>query len=158
MIQSSLIDESGKYRLAIADMWEAAIAEATNAEEEQQINEAFAALIKTPSGGYRPLPSARRFHKSKARWRFAIGGNRSSKSMALSMETFWAATGTHPWRTFEVPNEGFYATTTWEKVGDTLWAKLKHLLIDVKHEIAWHNKQRDIPEIVFVQPLGHTAR
>lgn len=82
----------------------------------------------------------------------------SSKSQALAMETFWAATGSHPWRTFEAPNEGFYATTTWEKVGDTLWAKLKHLLAGINHEVAWHNKQRDIPEIVFVESINKKAR
>ena len=82
----------------------------------------------------------------------------SSKSFALAMETYWAATGWHPWREFDAPNEGFYATTTWEKVGDTLWAKLKHLLSGIPHDVAWHNKQRDIPEIVFVQPKNKLAR
>ena len=116
-------------------------------------------FIESPHLDYRPVPQARRFHRSQARWRFLLGGNRSSKSHALAMETLWASTGCHPWRKYQTPNEGWYATTTWDKVGDTLWGpKLDKLLHGIPHETAWHNKQRNIPEIVFVQPKDKVAR
>lgn len=156
-MRPSLFDESGHYALAIADRWEQALRRCP-AEDREYWNENFTSLSKTAIGAYRPLPMARRFHQSESRWRFAIGGNRSSKSHALAMETAWAAMGCHPWRQYETPNEGFYATTTWEKVGDTLYAKLKHLLVGVNHEVVWHNKQREIPEMIFVQPINKSAR
>lgn len=129
------------------------------AERHPSLRFIWATRLKLPAYQYRPLPQAVRFHKSQARWRFLLGGNRSSKSFSLAMETLWASTGLHPWRKYETPNQGFYATTTWDKVGDTLWGPtLERLLHGLNHQVVWHNKQRNIPEMVFVQPKDKTAR
>jgi phage terminase large subunit-like protein len=141
---AALRDETGHYRLAIEPK--------LRGLTDPQLVEAWR-YVQSPLGGYRPLPQALRFHRSPARFRFALGGNRSSKSHALAVETMWWATGLHPFRDIPGPTEGWYATTTWDKVGDTLWSKLKVLLRGIRHQVIWHNKQRDIPNTIIV-PRG----
>ena len=147
-----------RYPLAVQDRLRGDLAGLTG-EDRAAATIVWAKRLRMLSYAYRPVPQALRFHRSQARWRFLLGGNRSSKSYSLAMETLWAATGSHPWRHYETPNQGVYATTTWDKVGDTLWApKLEKLLLGIRHETVWHNKQRNIPEMVFVQPKGILAR
>lgn len=103
--------------------------------------------ITAPAGSYRPVPQALAFHKSRSRFRWALGGNRSSKSHALCHEVYWHATGTHPF----LPSKGgvqvWYATPTFELVGAIVWPKLKRLIGD-NCTISWHNKAEDIPRSV----------
>lgn len=116
----------------------------------------------TPLGGYRPLPAARKFHKSRARFRHALGGNRSSKSHALAVETMWSAIGLHPFRRDLGPQNPkiiWYCTTTLEKVADILWGKLDPLkngmLQDIEmwgfhYDVVWRSKQLNIPNLLRV--------
>src|SRR6185437_6366761 len=113
---------------------------------------------QTPLGQYRPLPQARRFHQSTKRFRWALGGNRSSKSHSLAVETIWNATGWHPFQKVPIPSVGWYATTTVEKIADTLWKKLDPakggLLLGIEHEVVWRSKQWDIPGRVLIPVKG----
>lgn len=102
-------------------------------------------LLKDPRYNYRPLPMALRFHKSPKPFRWALGGNRSSKSHALAREVVWFATGTHPFRNIEVPNRGWYCTESWEMVGSILLEKIQELLTCVPHKITWRSKQHNVP-------------
>src|SRR3954462_13548825 len=90
--------------------------EAARQSQDQQRLERLHALSKKPLGKYRPPPQAERFHRSNKRFRFCLGGNRSSKSHSLAVETIWRATGLHPFQPVKVPSVGWYATTTIEKV------------------------------------------
>lgn len=74
-------------------------------------------------------------------------------------------TGMHPWKNVRVPSLGWYATTTFDKVGDTLWAKLdpdqRGLLkgLRCRWNVVWHNKQRNIPHELQVHlPGGGMSR
>jgi len=110
--------------------------------------------IRLPINQYRPLPAAVRFHTSPKRFRFCIGGNRSSKSHSLAHEVFWFATGTHPWRDIRVPNVGWYASVTWEMVGAILWEKMEFLFADMRegedYNILWRNRGKGIPDTIFL--------
>ncbi len=46
------------------------------------------------------------FHKSNARIRLLVAGNRSGKSEAVVMEAIWLSLGTHPHHRIPVPNKG----------------------------------------------------
>lgn len=109
---------------------------------------------KTPLLAYRPLPHALNFHRSAKRFRWALGGNRSSKSHSVATEVMWYATGLHPFRRIMVPNETWYCGLTWEKVGDTLWPKIHAMLDGMKYRVTWHNKALDRPASVYVRVPG----
>lgn len=139
-LNAALRDHTGRYRLAVEHL----ILDAARRNDLARLD-ALSDYVATPLGQYRPLPQALRYHKSGARFRWCLGGNRSSKSHALAVETVWLATGLHPFRRIERPTYGWYSTTTWDEVGKTLYQeKLKHLLVGIEHEVIWHNKQRDI--------------
>lgn len=105
--------------------------------------------LQTPEGQYRPLPQARRFHQSQSRFRWCIGGNRSSKSHALCHELYWHATGTHPFQPTTGGCQVWYATPTFELVGSIIWPKLK-ILIGSNCQISWYNKAEEIPRSVTI--------
>jgi len=57
--------------------------------------------------GYRPHPKQERFHRSPAKRRLYIGGNRSGKTTGGVIEDLWWLTGRHPYReTPEPPIRG----------------------------------------------------
>jgi len=149
----NLIDHTGHYKLALEEPFLEVLANSPKEDHQQLIIE-YAKLIKTPSGGYRPLPMALKFHQSTKRYRWALGGNRSSKSASLCAEVFWLATGTHPFHQVNTPNLGWYCTTTWDKVGDTLWEKLKKIIVGYETKVVWHNKGRDIPEMLHIKTIN----
>jgi phage terminase large subunit-like protein len=151
-------DSSGHYRFALYDFMRRRLA-ATSGDEQKRLVDQFGKTLNTEIGRYRPVPAARRFHQSQKRIRFLIGGNRSSKSTALAQEIVWFALRLHPWRfnDVHVPNEGWFATTTWDKVGDTLWPNIRRLLRGWDYRVAWHNKGREIPERVTVR-VGRNTR
>jgi phage terminase large subunit-like protein len=165
-VASDLLDETGRYRLAIADQL-AYVARLPD-DGRRRCLERFAAYLQTPAGQYRPLPVARRFHRSDARFRWCLGGNRSSKSRSVAQEVYWFATGTHPYRRVNVPNVGWYCTLTWELVGSILWPVLKELLSPWPIEVAWHNRADGVPKAVkgkipsaasgdgFANPAGYS--
>lgn len=139
-----LCDESGHYRLAIADIL-------CETEFNSSDQEKAWAYVQTPIGSYRPLPQARKFHRSRAPFRWNIGGNRSSKSFSLAVETVWRLIGRHPWRPdLKTPQTGWYATTTFDKLGELYRIYLKPLLTGIKHRIIWHNKAKEIPDTILV--------
>jgi phage terminase large subunit-like protein len=117
--------------------------------------EAYGKIIDAmPALGYRPLPQALRFHKSKARIRLNVGGNRSSKSYSLVQETFWRLTNTHPYCSPEEQKDGitaWYATKSYELVGSTFWPSLERLLKGSwRYDVQWIKKQENIPRSVTV--------
>lgn len=144
-----LTDETGKYLLAVDEF----LRDRSNAE----LAEVWP-YLSTPLGSYRPLPQARKFHQSAAKRRWALGGNRSSKSRSLAVETVWKATGWHPYLSVPTPNTGWYATTTWPKLGELYREHLAVLLRGVPHRIIWHNRQFDIPEVIIVQTPDGESR
>lgn len=120
-------------------------------------------LMQIPASQYRPLPAALRFHTSTKRFRWCVGGNRSSKSHALAQEVFWYATGTHPFRKITLPTTVWYCTITWEMVGTILWEKMQKLLYGLDangklnevpafpHRILWHNRAAGRPATIFIK-------
>lgn len=149
-------DATGHYRLAIQDL----VYRLTTEQRERAWEWA-----QTPLGGYRPLPNARKFHRSRKRFRHCLGGNRSSKSHSLAVETMWRAMGMHPFREdVKAPSVGWYATTTFEKVADTLWEKLDPakggLLLGIevlgyRWDIVWRSKQLGIPNKATIRLPGN---
>ncbi len=102
---------------------------------------------------YKALPTADAFHRSQARFRWMLGGNRSGKAesnIGYDLSSF--ALGVHPFR--ETPEDAviWAITDTWEMAGKLLWGeKLKaYLPKRAIKRIVWHNKNADIPkEIEF---------
>lgn len=149
--------ETGHYLLAINDLI-ADLCEAGGSEAEKREMWQYS---QTPLGGYRPLPSARKFHKSRARFRHCLGGNRSSKSHSVAVEVLWLATGLHPFRRDVAPKQKiiWYASTTLEKVADILWGKLDPLknglllgleMLGYKFDVVWRSKQLNIPNLLRI--------
>jgi phage terminase large subunit-like protein len=122
----------------------------------------WADFFETPIGSYRPLPVARRFHQSQAQFRAVTGGNRSSKSLSLSREVFWYATGLHPWRRIEVPNTIWYATVTHDLVGSILWEHMKGLLENYEegeeYKVIWRNRAKQIPAQLDIKCFDKDGR
>lgn len=147
-------DPTGHYLLATHDLMTAG----GKIWNEAQTMEAWR-WANTPLGGYRPLPSARKYHRSKARFRHALGGNRSSKSHSLAVEVLWFATGLHPFRLDCKPCTIWYATTTLDKVSDVCWNKLDPLknglllgldVLKYRFDVVWRSKQLNIPGILRI--------
>ena len=128
-------------------------------EQLQSVADRYQEVLQRPSMGYRPLPAALKFHKSNKPYRWNLGGNRSSKSFSLAVETFWYASGTHPFKRIATPNVGWYATQTWDMVGQILWEQalgvlLKPYLDNGEATVQWHNRGRNIPALVSLRVPG----
>lgn len=145
------------YPLAMADMIRSRLAVAREQGEHElhRTVERIDGILEWPISQYRPLPAAKRFHTSKKKFRFCIGGNRSSKSHSVAHEVYWFATGTHPFKKIEVPNTGWYATITWDMVGTILWEKMQtlfsHMVQGEDYRVIWHNRNKGIPDTIFVK-------
>lgn len=142
-------DENGQwhYRLAIDDLLQELLANGS----DEEIQEAYRQYQK-PLWQYRPLPQARKFHRSRKPNRWCLGGNRSSKTRSVSAECLYRALGQHPFRPdITAPRKIWYVATTWDKAGTSLWAEnLKYLIQGFEHRIVWHNPAKQIPEIIFI--------
>ncbi len=57
-------------------------------------------------GLYKPHPGQEAFHRSKAKIRLIVTGNRFGKTTAAVMEAIWLALGIHPYHKIQVPNRG----------------------------------------------------
>ena len=150
---------SEHYPLAIQDKLLAGETKADRLGLGDEYRRHLHSLMRLPAAQYRPLPKAVQFHKSRKKYRFALGGNRSSKSQSCAHEVYWYATGTHPYKTIRTPNHGWYCTESWEMVGDILWGEklsvLLRPLIDTGDvQVIWHNKARGIPAVVKVRVPG----
>ena len=98
---------------------------------------------------YKPLPAAKEYHKSQAKFRWYFGGNRSGKSeAAIGYDCCTFALGIHPYRRASSQKPIVWCCAdTWDMVGKILWQeKIKKYL--PKHyidSIYWHNHNADIP-------------
>lgn len=144
----ALLDPTGHYRLMFED-W-------ITKCPEWQIDDVLR-FIETPLGGYRPLPAARKFHYSKSRYRFAIGGNRSSKSQSLAYDSCLQLLDLHP--TIRRPNHviGWYASKTYEMIGQFVYPKLEHYLKGWPCTWGWIDKQKKIPSVLNLHNGKRTA-
>ncbi len=98
---------------------------------------------------YRPLPEARKFHASPAKYRWFFGGNRSGKSEAnIGYDLCSYALGVHPYRATPAGAVVWAIAPTWEMVGKILWQeKIKaYLPMRRLRAVVWHNKGADIPK------------
>lgn len=146
---SIAVEDYVPYPHAMSEYIESAIN--VDDPELRQKNEArIDAMLKLPLYDYRALPQALVFHKSQKRYRWCLGGNRSSKSMSVAQEVMWFATGEHPFREVRAPNVGWYCTKTWDLVGEILWDKLQQLLEGIEHTVLWRNRGKGIPAIVQI--------
>ncbi len=139
-----MTDGSGHYLLAIHDT----LSSLTDIGERDL--KKIASKLELPLYGYRPLPCAKKAHKSKKRWRFCFGGNRSSKTHSLVVDCLWKSLGIHPYiNNNKIPHKSWLATTTGSKLSDTMWAKLDPaqggLLQGIKHRVIWQSRQYSIP-------------
>lgn len=68
----------------------------------------FRVAARSPSiYGYKPHAKQEQFHKSKAKGRLYIGGNRSGKTVGGAVEAIWRLEGKHPYqRVPEAPIDG----------------------------------------------------
>lgn len=73
--------------------------------------------LKRTRPPYKPNSLQEKVHKSQKRQRFVFSGNGSGKSALATMETYWAASGTHPHRVnLPVPNTGVLLLDSPDKV------------------------------------------
>jgi len=68
------------------------------------------------------------FHKSGAKIRLLLGGNRSGKSEAGILEDIWTATGTHPYWRWKTPNHGWIISLDFPTSRDVIESKLRRWL------------------------------
>lgn len=98
---------------------------------------------------YKPLPAPAAFHRSQAKFRWILGGNRSGKSesnIGYDLSSF--AIGMHPFRITPRNATIWAVADNWPLVGKLLWGeKIKDYLppIQIKNLI-WHNRQEEIPQ------------
>lgn len=117
----------------------------------------YSKMSLVPAAQYRPLPQALKFHKSQAKYRWCLGGNRSSKSFSVATEVMWYATGSHLYRNIKTPCAIWYATETQEMIGSVLWASLEPLLQDFDYEPIWSDRGKGIPHSVKIKlPHGQS--
>jgi phage terminase large subunit-like protein len=107
-----------------------------------------------PLGGYRPVPAAMAFHRSKAKNRWVLGGNRSGKSEAMAVEILLLALDRHPYFYYGKPIEVCYATDAFEMVGKILYSKVKRLLGNIKYEVVWQHRGKQVPDVVRVPSIS----
>ena len=98
---------------------------------------------------YRSLPAPANFHKSQAKYRWLMGGNRSGKSEGnIGFDLCSFALGVHPHRRTPKGAIIWAAANTWDLVGKLLWSE-KIKLYMPKTEIyppVWHNRALEIPK------------
>jgi len=102
---------------------------------------------------YEPLPAPGKFHKSQAKNRWIMGGNRSGKSEGcIGYDCCSFALGIHPYRdlpVYEPPDHPIIwaAADTWSLVGKLLWQeKIRDYLPAFQiSNIIWRNRQEEIP-------------
>jgi phage terminase large subunit-like protein len=83
------------------------------------------------------------FHRSLAKIRLFVGGNRSGKSEGGIIEDVWQATGRHPYNQLPIPNHGWIVSLDFPTSRDVAEVKLRHWL--PPYEIAkWDNQERVI--------------
>ncbi len=102
---------------------------------------------------YRPLPAAKLFHPSRAKYRWFFGGNRSGKSEAnIGFDLCAFALGVHPYRRTPKNAVIWAVAPTWEMVGTILWQeKIKgYLPAGQVAGVAWHEKAKDVPAVVYL--------
>jgi phage terminase large subunit-like protein len=75
--------------------------------------------------GYSPQDA---FHRSEAKIRLFIGGNRSGKSTAGVVEDVWSALGIHPYRKVKTPNHGWIVSLDFPTSRDVAETKVRELL------------------------------
>lgn len=146
------------YPLAIADKIKVALARATTPAQREQIIERLDPLMRLPLFQYRPLPKANQFHRSQKKFRWCLGGNRSSKSHSVAQEVLWFATGTHPFRKIVTPNTGWYSTDRMDMVGDILWNKVEPLLTGFEYKVIWRYRPKNIPDTVEIKVPGGVSK
>lgn len=98
---------------------------------------------------YRPRPAADAFHRSPAKFRWLVGGNRSGKSEAnIGFDLCSFALGLHPHRRTPQNAVIWAAANSWELVGKLLWSdKIRaYLPLGQIASIVWHNKGAGIPK------------
>ena len=97
---------------------------------------------------YRPLPAAKDFHESQAKFRWLFGGNRSGKSEGnIGFDLCSFALGIHPHRRTPKNATIWAAANSWPLVGKLLWSeKIKtYLPMCQIQSVSWHNKGDSIP-------------
>lgn len=101
---------------------------------------------------YRPLPTPAQFHATKARYAMILGGNRSGKTEANCADLCMRLLDCHPHHDTRRENRYWFATLDWGYLGAVIWGeKLKRMLPErYIQDIAWHNKAREIPEIIWM--------
>ncbi len=100
---------------------------------------------------YRPSPTAREFHRSLAKFRFLLGGNRSGKSeSSIGYDLSSYAMNLHPYRRTPRNAQIWACTVNWDMVGSILWRdKLrKYLPPSQIAGITWHNRGAEIPGVI----------
>jgi len=100
---------------------------------------------------YRALRAPGAFHKSRAKYRWIFGGNRSGKSESnIGFDLCSFALGVHPFRKTPKNAVIWAVAPTWDMVGTILWQeKMKDYLPSAAvASIAWHNKSKDVPAII----------
>ena len=98
---------------------------------------------------YRPRPAAEAFHRSRAKFRWLFGGNRSGKSEAnIGFDLCSFALGLHPYRRTPKNAVIWAAANSWDLVGKLLWQeKIRDYLPLAQIAcIIWHNKAAGIPK------------
>ena len=97
---------------------------------------------------YKALPAMKSFHRSQAKYRWLLGGNRSGKSESnIGFDLCSYALGIHPYRRTRKNAIIWAVTDTWSLVGKLLWQEKikKYLPANQIENIVWHNKNDSIP-------------
>jgi len=113
------------------------------------IKRQIASRIGYRFGRYKPLPAARTFHESPAKFRWYFGGNRSGKSEAhIGWDVAAQAMDRHFVR--KMPDNAviWACTQTWPMVGKILWKDKLQSFLPVSSivQVNWHNKRESIPK------------
>jgi phage terminase large subunit-like protein len=99
---------------------------------------------------YRALPTLLRFHQAQEKIALILGGNRSGKTEGNVGDLVMCALDCHPYQETRHEKRYWYGTLDWSYLGAVFYKeKLKKMLPErfIEH-IAWHNKAREIPEII----------
>lgn len=100
---------------------------------------------------YKPLPSPALFHKSRAKFRWLLGGNRSGKSEAnIGWDLSAYALCVHPYRITPSNAIIWAVADTWALVGKLLWQEKIREYIPASriYDISWHNVRDEVPNEV----------
>ena len=98
---------------------------------------------------YGALPAMGDFHKSQAKYRWLLGGNRSGKSESnIGFDLCSYALGVHPHRRTPENAVIWAACDTWALAGKLLWSEKikKYLPANQITNMVWHNKNEGIPK------------